>query len=889
MKTKLSLLSILFVTLFISSVLFVGVGLTSEPQRSLSAQQDGATQAGYPATDLVTRNSPVSILVYSQFADLVSVAPHNEFRNTIDSIKSTYGEQFQYENLTSYTQLSTELSKIDIFLIPEQENLYSANLSAIVSAWSGPLFDFVHGGGIVIALDCYSTNLGRAGPTMSILNGTGLMAVNNPVSGLAWTNNLVNQSNALARGVASSYSAPDGSVYFDTTDGTTVIADGLHSVVVDKIVGTGHVVLLGFDIYTRESNSDTLLANAIRLHRHVVFDQSHDQLNSITSGYENFALDLASKGFAVSSMSSFDKDILDTAAILVIGACDYHGTAVYTLQELNWIDEFVSAGGGLLIFSDGGSYGNVTDTVSERFGFVRNKSLGIYDTDDYNPAGSGYSVIYSGAENINNHSATLTVSTIETWWGVGLESYPAGTFPLIVTDSDGTASLGLTKVVNGMPFAAAVDHNLGRIIFIGDSDMFSDSDTDSDTVVNYYDMDAELFAENCIRWLSAAGITDQTVLFDASHGYNYFITLSYYGFATLLTENGYTLRWMSTFYESLIVQCDILIVEDGNTDYTTQEVDSIENFVNNGGSLFLIGGSTTSGEQTDQIGTRFGMDLNNTGNLEDSDDSIGPAGYIVYNTSNFATHPIMQGITRFESYLATAFVSIGGGTSLITTDGDGTCMWSGGGLANSVSILAAKLSNKGRIVYFADYRFLTYNQDTDGDGFNNLYDGDNSLLVLNILHWLAENRAPTVEVTFPNGGEVLNGTQTITWDFQDFDNDAVTFDIYLSNNSGSTWALLVSGLTINHYDWNTTQQDDGSSYRVRVIVSDGILSNQDDSDGSFELDNFADTVIGSDLLLLIAAVIGAAVVLLILAYFLNKRRAGGSTPPPKKKPGTKKN
>jgi hypothetical protein len=145
MNIRLRYLSIFIVTLFVSSALVVGVGLISVSQRDLSHQQEGATPAGYPATDLSTRNSPVSILVYSQFADTVSAAPHNEFRNALDSIMATYGQQFHYDNLTSYSQLSTQLPNHDILLIPEQEYLDASNRSAIISAWTGPLQDFVNG------------------------------------------------------------------------------------------------------------------------------------------------------------------------------------------------------------------------------------------------------------------------------------------------------------------------------------------------------------------------------------------------------------------------------------------------------------------------------------------------------------------------------------------------------------------------------------------------------------------------------------------------------------------------------------------------------------------------------------------------------------------------
>ncbi|MHA1613672.1 MAG: hypothetical protein ACTSYJ_02440, partial [Candidatus Thorarchaeota archaeon] len=811
-------------------------------------------------------------------ADTTTAAPYNEFRNTMDAIENTFGEQFRYDNLTSFSQLTAALPSYDILLLLEQENMNQTDLTAVTNAWTSPLTAFVNGGGIVIALDCNGapgTDLG-AGPTMQILNETGLMEVHTPYDGVGWPLNLVNATDALARGVAASWSAPDGSVRFVTPDATVVVDDGASAIVAHKIIGAGHVVLLGFDLWTTEPNSEILLANAIRLHRHVVFDYSHDNLGSVVNGYSLFAEDLANNGFAVSGMNNFDADYLQAAEVLIIPAADYHGLAEYTTSDLDVIEAFVSSGGGLFILSDLGVWGNVTDPVNERFGFVRNKTSILYDSDDFNGASSGYAVIYSGSENIINHSATLKVNSLETWSGTGLESMPATAVPLIVTDSDGTSTYDSWISTNGTVFAAAVTHGQGRVVFIGDANLFNDNDYDTDGTEAYFDTDSELLGVNTIRWLSAAGIEEKVVLFDASHGYNFHVTASYYGFANLLTENGFTVYWMSTFYESLMDKCDVFVIEDGSTNYTLSELDTIESFVEDGGSIFLIGGNDANGEQADYVGNRFGLDLNNTGYLFDSDDYILLSGYIAYNASNFDSHPIMNGIEVFESYIATGFDSIGSADALITTDTDDTCTWSNGGVANGLPILVAKEHNKGRLVFSGDYRFPRYNGDDDSDGTSNLYDADNPLLLLNIFHWLAEGRAPTVEVIFPNGGEVLNGTELVTWDANDFDDDSLTFDVLYSNNSGSDWNSLATGLTVLEYEWNTTLHDDGSEYLIRVIVSDGEFSVTDDSDSAFSIDNVADTTTGTgfgdwDITTIIIIIVAGGVVIIIIIIIKRKK------------------
>lgn len=863
MSKKITFLSVLFVILFMSSSLVVGAGVIGIQQFAQNMTQDESSVAGYPATDLDYRNSPVSILVYTEFADTITAAPNSEFRNTLDSIKATYGEKFRYDNLTDYANLAVELPNYDVFLIPEQELLYAQNITDIVAAWNGLLDEFVNNGGILIVMDCYTYSGLENGPTFQLLNATGIVEITNPLAGSAWTNNLVNTSDALARGVSSSWSAPDGSVYFETTDCEVVVDDGTHAVVAHKIMGKGHIVLLGFDLFDRETNSDILLANAIRLHRHVVFDDSHDQPFEINDEFSTIAEYFASSGFAVSEMKEFSADYIAACDIFVITLC----STAYDASDIAVLVDFVEHGGGLFVCADYGSWGEKTDELVQQFGFLRyNSSQAMADSDD-GLAGNDNNIPFEG-ENILNHSITLAVNRVELYSTSSYITIPQNGFTLIKTDGDGTATLNNTAV------AACVTYGAGRVVILGDTNALTNSDADSDAIINCLDSDNEVFLLNTIRWLSAAGIEEKTILFDASHTYNFLVTASYRGFVNLLTENGYTVFWMDNFYEELIDECDVFVVEDGSTEYTSVEVDYIHNFVNDGGKLLLLGGQGIYGNETDPIGQRFGMDLNNTGYLIDTDDSTGLSYYISYDTSNFGNHPIMQGLTDIEAQFGTAFETIGGATALITTDNDGTCQWNAGGLANALPIMAAKQHNKGRVVYSADYWIPRDNQDGDGDGTSNLYDADNPLLLLNIFHWLVEDRAPTVEVIYPNGGEVLNGTHFIDWDAADLDDDPMVYAVYLSNNNGSSWSVLDTGLTVSEYEFNTTLYEDANSYMVRIVVTANGVSTEDTSDTPFEIDNIPYPIEAplADLTLIVVIMAGVVVGVIIIFIILKKKK-----------------
>ena len=67
------------------------------------------------------------------------------------------------------------------------------------------------------------------------------------------------------------------------------------------------------------------------------------------------------------------------------------------------------------------------------------------------------------------------------------------------------------------------------------------------------------------------------------------------------------------------------------------------------------------------------------------------------------------------------------------------------------------------------------------------------------------NNPPEVNVTFPNGGEVLGGQQTITWEAHDDDGDSLRYDLLYSPDGGQTWLPLALQLTETSYSFYTSQ------------------------------------------------------------------------------------
>ncbi|MFX1282195.1 MAG: NosD domain-containing protein [Promethearchaeota archaeon] len=98
--------------------------------------------------------------------------------------------------------------------------------------------------------------------------------------------------------------------------------------------------------------------------------------------------------------------------------------------------------------------------------------------------------------------------------------------------------------------------------------------------------------------------------------------------------------------------------------------------------------------------------------------------------------------------------------------------------------------------------------------------------------------SPTI-ITFPNGDCTLNGIITIQWSSTiDQWGHMVTYTVYYSNDSGSTWFTLVSGLDDTSYQWDTTTVLDGSEYLLKVVATCYAgLTTEDVTDSTFTIQN----------------------------------------------------
>ena len=100
----------------------------------------------------------------------------------------------------------------------------------------------------------------------------------------------------------------------------------------------------------------------------------------------------------------------------------------------------------------------------------------------------------------------------------------------------------------------------------------------------------------------------------------------------------------------------------------------------------------------------------------------------------------------------------------------------------------------------------------------------------------ASNNAPTVNVTYPNGGESLTGsTSTLTWSANDLDGDPLEYVVQYSADAGASWQTLAPLWLSTTFPLNLDMMAGTDRGLLRVLASDGFHTTQDQSDGTFSV------------------------------------------------------
>ena len=129
--------------------------------------------------------------------------------------------------------------------------------------------------------------------------------------------------------------------------------------------------------------------------------------------------------------------------------------------------------------------------------------------------------------------------------------------------------------------------------------------------------------------------------------YGLLSTYNYYSWAQWLRYH-YSVKTNinATLSADLLSRYDILILKCPTESYSTQEVQSIKDFVEHGGGLYLIGDHTNVfGMNTflNQVSEEFGIRYKTDATYE-----IGTGDLSIYKSDPFFSHPVMRHVTQFD-------------------------------------------------------------------------------------------------------------------------------------------------------------------------------------------------------------------------------------------------
>jgi len=98
--------------------------------------------------------------------------------------------------------------------------------------------------------------------------------------------------------------------------------------------------------------------------------------------------------------------------------------------------------------------------------------------------------------------------------------------------------------------------------------------------------------------------------------------------------------------------------------------------------------------------------------------------------------------------------------------------------------------------------------------------------------------SPTMNLTYPNGGEVVTQDPiAVTWTANDPDGDPLFFSVQYSRDDGASWEMLAQNLTDTDVELAASSVGSAAQGRFRVWASDGIHTTTDESAASFTVPN----------------------------------------------------
>jgi hypothetical protein len=318
-----------------------------------------------------------------------------------------------------------------------------------------------------------------------------------------------------------------------------------------------------------------------------------------------------------------------------------------------------------------------------------------------------------------------------------------------------------------------------------------------------------------------------------------------------LVEAGFAVSRMDTLDAAFLNASDVVVCpipKSPTDDYNAGEIAILNEYVTNGGSIFIQSDCTTYGDDIRALANNFGYDWYR--------DTLRywVESQIAYEGDNILSHPITYNVSRVEFYASDGFTTLPANAErIIVTDWDRTSCWGEGGWwdnwlgADGITLMAVSRHGAGKVSVVLDGNFMesiTYplDEDQDNDGVIDYYDSENDVLLLNTIHWLADNMpqndAPLLSglahtPSSPTHGDPVtvyvnatdsNGLANITCHYRD--NLGIWQNVSMTPEGGDQYSAAIGNFNasqekdyyIRAFDSSTDEMESVSS----VVYLDGI-------------------------------------------------------------------
>ena len=284
---------------------------------------------------------------------------------------------------------------------------------------------------------------------------------------------------------------------------------------------------------TADTSFDARVTNPAYKDRHpkVLFDEAHNNVQTIQGGYKPFAELITNDGYAVTpNKQKFQLKLLEGYEILVIvdalgvprpilpptNKAAYIAEAskpAFTPEECEVVRRWVDAGGSLLLVSDHAPVGAAMANLSEQFGVEMSKVY-TFDTAhaDKGPNAQDSWIIYSrGNGLLGDHAITRgreaseRVNSVTTFTGQSLKGRTGSVALLALAETSGDYNPATDKEVSaaGRAQGIALPFGKGRVVILGEAAMLTAQiEGNVRFGMQRAGNDNRQFALNTLHWLS---------------------------------------------------------------------------------------------------------------------------------------------------------------------------------------------------------------------------------------------------------------------------------------------------------------------------------------------------------------------------------------------------